>query len=245
MRAPSSADLLDAWERALSAPRALRALRLIAAASADESLEAIGELSIGERDRRLLTLREWTFGPTLDSVADCAACGERLEWTVLASDLRAPDSDPACPDLALDLSPYRVRFRLPNSHDLAALDASTEDSEGAADRLFERCVLHAERADEPVAAAALPPDIRDAIGARMAAADANANNAFDLTCPACAHQWRVAFDIESFFWRELTAWAERVLHEVHTIACAYGWREGDILNLSPRRRQFYLALIGV
>src|SRR5262245_16315111 len=244
MRAPSSAELLDAWERALTAPRAQRALRLLAAASDDESLDAIGELSIGERDRRLLTLREWTFGPTLDSVAECAACGERLEWTVRASELRGPDSGDTA-ELALDAAPYRVRFRLPNSHDLAALDTSADDGEQAADRLFERCVLHAERAAEPVAAAALPAEIREAIGARMADADAHANNAFDLICPACKHQWRVAFDIESFFWRELTGWAERVLHYVHTIACAYGWREGDILNLSPWRRQFYLALIGV
>ena len=57
MRVPSSAELLDAWERALTAPRALRALTLLATASDDESADEIGELSIGERDRRLMRVR--------------------------------------------------------------------------------------------------------------------------------------------------------------------------------------------
>ncbi|HSB10234.1 MAG TPA: phage baseplate protein, partial [Blastocatellia bacterium] len=30
---------------------------------------------------------------------------------------------------------------------------------------------------------------------------------------------------------------------VHTLASAYGWRESDILNLSPWRRQLYLTLV--
>jgi len=34
------------------------------------------------------------------------------------------------------------------------------------------------------------------------------------------------------------------LSDVHTLARAYGWRERDILTLSPTRRQFYLNMVG-
>ncbi len=53
----------------------------------------------------------------------------------------------------------------------------------------------------------------------------------------------VAFDIVSFLWNELNAWAIRTLREVHILASAYGWSETDILAMSPWRRQFYLEVL--
>ena len=78
----------------------------------------------------------------------------------------------------------------------------------------------------------------------MAEVDPQADVQMDLTCPACGHQWQALFDIESFFWREISAWANRILREVHALASAYGWRESDILSMSTWRRQTYLNLIG-
>jgi hypothetical protein len=48
----------------------------------------------------------------------------------------------------------------------------------------------------------------------------------------------------SFLWSEIHSWAQRLLRDVHAIAAAYGWREGDILAMNPLRRQAYLELIG-
>jgi hypothetical protein len=53
----------------------------------------------------------------------------------------------------------------------------------------------------------------------------------------------VAFDIASYFWDEINAWANRILREVHILASRYGWSERDILALSPWRRQFYLDMV--
>ena len=50
-------------------------------------------------------------------------------------------------------------------------------------------------------------------------------------------------DVAAFFWTELNAWAVRLLREIHALASAYGWREADILALSPKRRDLYLELI--
>ncbi len=64
-----------------------------------------------------------------------------------------------------------------------------------------------------------------------------------MECPTCDHAWDEIFDIVSFFWAELDAWAHRVLHDVHVLARAYAWSEAEILALPPLRRQYYLELV--
>jgi hypothetical protein len=242
MRAPSAAELLAAWERARTGPSALRAATLLSAAADGESADAIASASIGERDRRLLSLREATFGPSMVGIADCPSCGERIEWTARAAELCAPPAA-AASELFVDVDGCRIRFRLPNSHDLSAASAAG-DLIRARRLLLERCLLASGERAPDVDAGSLPEAWCAAISARMAEADPQADSALDLTCFACGGLWTEVFDIDSFFWAELTAWIERVLEEVHTLACAYGWHERDILNLSPWRRQFYLGLVG-
>jgi hypothetical protein len=64
-----------------------------------------------------------------------------------------------------------------------------------------------------------------------------------LKCPVCSDEWNAAFDIESFFWIEINAWAARILGEVHILASAYGWSEQEILRVSAWRRECYLNLV--
>ena len=78
----------------------------------------------------------------------------------------------------------------------------------------------------------------------MAEADPQADVQLALVCPACGHTWQATFEIVSFLWAELSAWAERTLADVHALASTYGWREADILAMSARRRQRYLELAG-
>jgi len=65
-----------------------------------------------------------------------------------------------------------------------------------------------------------------------------------LTCPSCGYAWPAPFDIASFFWTEVDAWARVLLREIHVLASAYHWCEEDILRLSPWRRRSYLEQIG-
>jgi hypothetical protein len=95
-----------------------------------------------------------------------------------------------------------------------------------------------------VAVDLLPADVLGAVEDQMAAADPQADVRLALSCPACGHQWQEVFDIVSFLWGEVQAWALRLLREVHTLASAYGWSEADILALSPQRRQMYLEMVG-
>ena len=78
----------------------------------------------------------------------------------------------------------------------------------------------------------------------MADADPQADVRLALDCPACGHKFLAAFDVVAYFWSEINAWAYRLLGEVHTLASAYGWREDDILALSPWRRHVYLEMVG-
>lgn len=243
MRALSAAELLSAWERGLARPPHERALTLLAAACPESSFDELSALSVGERDARLLTLREWTFGPDLSGLMTCPACGNPLELAFQLADIRveAGGAQPAGAH-ALHLNDYDLRFRLPNSLDLAAL-AGSENVAAGEKLLLKRCLLSARHHDADVSSEELPFEILDAIVAAMDAADPQANVQLQPECVQCGHRWQTAFDIESFLWAEIQAWAARILREVHTLARAYGWREADILNLSPQRRQLYVEML--
>ena len=242
MRALSAAELLSVWERGLAQPPHTRALSLLAMACPESSFDELSVLSVGERDARLLTLREWTFGSELSGLLNCPACGKRLELAFHLADIRVTSEHKPTDAHSLRLDNYEVRFRLPNSLDLAAL-ADSESVAAGEKLLLKRCLLSARYQDAEVSAEELPVEVLDAIAVEMNDADPQANVQLQPACVQCGHRWQAAFDIEAFFWTEIRAWAERTLREVHTLAQAYGWREADILNMSPQRRQFYLEML--
>jgi uncharacterized protein (UPF0212 family) len=242
MRPLTARELLDAWERGLGEPPVGRALALLAAACPECLPEMLARESVGRRDGRLLTLREWTFGPRLVSLAGCPACGERLETAFDVADIRVAESSGATAPLSLTVFGRELAFRLPDSLDLAAL-AACGDLESARRRLLGRCLL-GEPQEVAAAVEQLPDEALQAVADRMAAADPQGDVQLSLQCPACAHAWAAAFDIASYFWTEVDAWARVLLYEIHALATAYGWRETDILALTPRRRRAYLELIG-
>jgi hypothetical protein len=240
MRALSATELLDLWERGLRQPPARRALALLEAAQPDLRPSEIAALPIGRRDAHLLELRELLLGGDLTVVIGCPACGEQLDSTFRTVDLRA-EATAVEPAQGLEVDGYRVAFRLPASDDLIALSRAT-DRAAARRMLLDRCVLEAERNGERTDAASLPEHVVAAVAARMAAADPQADVELALSCPACEHAWHAAFDVAGFFWQEIHAWAKSTLRSVHALARTYGWRETDVLALSPTRRQIYLEL---
>jgi hypothetical protein len=244
MQPLSASELLRIWEEGQGEPPYRQALLLLAAACPEESPEEILGLSIGSRDSRLLTLREWTFGPELTSLTACPACGVKLEFNLNVSDIRVSVPETRNNGLHLTLDDYSLDFRLPNTGDLieAGRNLEIEQSQRV---LIWRCVREARRQDEPMAAESLPPQVVEALATRMAEADPQADTRLALSCPACGHHWQALFDIVSFFWSEIQVCAVRILREVHLIASAYGWHEADILAMNPMRRRIYLSLVTV
>lgn len=214
--------------------------------------EDLARLSIGQRDKRLINLREWTFGPQMVCQTTCPKCDERLEFNLDVADIRTMSSyQPSCNggegegrngSLTLSIGDYEVSFRLPNSMDLAAVAEIKEMAESRR-LLSQQCLLEVYRRGEEIGVEELPEEVNEAVVKRMAEADPQGDLHLSLSCPECRHEWLSAFDIVTFFWSEIDAWAHRILREVHTLASAYGWQEAGILSMSHWRRQYYLTMV--
>lgn len=241
----TASELLAIWEKGVDRPVFERALLLLEA-TYGQSCENLAELSIGQRDARLLDLREALFGSVLPCLTACSACGEQLELNLDVGDLRV---SPSIPDeqqrghFTMEAEGLTLGFRLPNSLDLSAA-SSVEDADSARALLIERCLVAVNDRQTDVSSETLSPTVLDALTAAMAEADPQSHIELVLSCPSCEQDWQVVFDIASYLWSEIQTWALRVLREVHILASVYGWREADILALSPLRRQFYLESVG-
>src|SRR5258708_33981310 len=122
-------DILYIWETN-PAPRQFpvdRALAILTVALPGVSRERLAHLSIGKRDALLFAIREQTFGPQLESLVECPACQERLEFSFSMADLGMASVVSAIgieqPEPAQQLHEhgYEVQFRALNSADLAVL----------------------------------------------------------------------------------------------------------------------------
>jgi hypothetical protein len=243
MRALSTWELLQAWEEGIGASGVDRALLLLSAACKDSPEQDPAQYSVGQRDAQLLTLREWTFGPEVSAVTHCPKCADALELNFRVDDLRAGEPERTPEPLALEDGDYRVKFRLPNSLDLRALQGVGDGVAKPDEQILQRCLLEVTCKGESVSVEQLPETVVVAVSERMTKADPQAEVELALECYQCHHQWNEHFDIVSFFWTEIQAWASRMLNEVHQLASAYGWSETEILGLSPLRRDLYLNLI--
>lgn len=143
----------------------------------------------------------------------------------------------------LRMGSYQVQFRLPNSFDLLAIALSSDPLAGSRS-LLGQCLVSVQKHGILQSTDQLPDELIEAVATRMVELDPQAEVLLSLDCPACKHQWRSPFDIVSFFWSEINAWAIRLLREVHVLAAAYGWREADILAMNSYRRQCYLEMLG-
>lgn len=236
MRAVSAAALMDAWEDGLGLPAVDRAPALLRAVGRDDGRDPAA-MTVGACDLLLFELRQSLFGPDLDVVATCPACGQVVELVVPIQAVI-----PACPGgltdrVDIEVGRLVVRSRLPTNGDLRAVAARGPQATAA--DLLERCVEAIEGPGAPRAVADLPDDVADEVAAALAASDPGAEITAGIECP-CGADWTEIVDIRSILWTELTRWARARMIEVHELASAYGWAERDILEMSPHRRHFYL-----
>jgi hypothetical protein len=241
----SAHDILNIWERGLHQHPLDRALTILAPACPELTWEELTAISIVQRDARLFDLYEKTFGSTLKGFSGCPECGEHLEFTLLIADLKGNQSNNSSTnEYSLDLKESRIHlnFRFPNSIDLAAV-MKCKDIQSARDTVARSCVIQATRDDEPLTENELSAEIINSLVECMAKCEPDAEILFDFKCPVCSHSWQMPFDIVVFLWKEISLYARSLLQEVHILASVYGWREEDILSMSPVRRKFYLEIM--
>ncbi len=242
MASISTADLLAAWERGASQSMTRRVLTLLATVYPELSDAQLLSLPIGQRDGLALKLRELLFGPQLNIVAKCPFCNEQLEVGLDVADICVEPNTLQHQPFALAVEGFELQFRLPDSQDLLHIEA-VDSLDAARSVFFERCLLSATYEGQECPVDTLPEEVLNKIEASMSAADPQADVELDLCCPECLHSWLAPFDIASFLWTEINAWAQRVLNEVHLLAQAYSWREADILAMSAARRRYYLERV--
>ena len=252
MRALSAAELLRVWEVAGDRHPIDRALALLCAACPGWEVQQLARLPVGRRDALLLALRQRTLGPQLLGYGQCPQCATHVEFSVTIADLLqtvegvgtgAPDRAALQPEEhMLEANEHHVRFRLPNSFDLAAI-VDCADAREERNELLRYCVLDARQGQAETPISDLPDSLVTLLGDRMAELDPLAEVRLELNCPECQHRWPVTLDIASFFWNEIAGRAKRLLHDVHVLARAYAWREQDILAMSERRRQYFLNMV--
>jgi hypothetical protein len=226
MRALFATELLSVWDSGGNQIPLQRALTILAAACPEDSADLLARLTIGQRDARLLAVRQMTFGAEITGVASCAECSEKIELRFNSLDIRTATQAESPDEVLVEGNGRELHFRLPTSADLLA--AKNEEE------LLERCLLNG--GDR------LTENFRAEVGEKMSSADPMADIHIALSCPSCGHTWDAPFDIVAFLWREISAAAHRLLREVHTLAAAYGWTESEILSLSPARRCAYLEM---
>jgi hypothetical protein len=232
MRTLTGTDFLDLWERGVRLHPLDQGLLALNAALPDTSCESLADWPLGRRNRALAELRCSCFGPELQGWVGCPQCGEKLEFqmdgrALMEGDRRAPGET---------IVVNGRSFRLPTSRDLARA-AREADPRLAPIRLLEICCL-----ERGVSASWSEEDV-EAVGESLAAADPMAETRLSMHCPKCGRAWDETLDLAAFLWSEIEARARRLLMEVHTLASAYGWTEGDILSLSEPRRALYLEMV--
>lgn len=240
----SDSDLLRVWEAGAVQHPLDRALTILAAAEPDSQRSGLARLPVGRRDERLFAVYEGTFGSSIAGLGQCPNCEERVEFSLKVRDLLPAAGGTVREDpLTVASGGYRVTFRLPDSYDLAAI-VGLSDPEEARGRLLGSCILSSTLEGNEIGLEEVPEAVIARVTEEMADADPLAEVELALACPGCETEWPLAFDIQSFLWRKIEERAGRLLHEVHALAFAYGWREADILALTDLRRQAYLERIG-
>lgn len=232
--------MLEAWEEARERDSLERPLALLAAAY-DLPRDQVAELPIGRRDQLLLELREWAFGTPMECESICPGCGERIEFAIDADAIRLPASS-GVERATLSVDAYEIVARPLNSLDLLRSESGL-DLQSARQSLLRVCIEFARREGIETDPAALPESIADAVEARLAELDPQADIQLAVSCPACGHEALTCFDIAGFLWQELCNWSRRTMEEIHSLALAYGWSEADILALPPARRAYYLERV--
>jgi hypothetical protein len=218
----------------------------------DRSLSALGawlgrgrrelaELPIGELQAKLFELYRLLAGERASALANCPSCREPVELR-FAIDEVCPRSPPnVAAEQELEHEGVRVRFRQPDSRDLAAAALARNESE-AREVLIAASVMHAARDGVEVAAVELDPELVRRIERQLSDMNPPAEILIGLTCSACGTAWSAPFDVGAMVWAQVERLARRSMAEVAALGRAFGWTEQVVLRLPPARRRYYQEL---
>jgi hypothetical protein len=117
MRPLSHSELLNIWEWGTHRSAIDRGLMLISLSSSCSERDKLLGLSIGERDGRLIRLRQILLGDLLVNVANCPTCDEAVEWEMNINHFQLPDFPDEILEQTyeLEIDDFSIQYRLPNT----------------------------------------------------------------------------------------------------------------------------------
>lgn len=218
--------LVSTWEDGSRRLPVDRALLMLWAAGFDGDL---ADLSIAERDRKLLAVHSATFGEAIVTLADCPECDATVELEFGSDALTEAVVNIDVVEVEVDGAP--VTLRPLSSRDLA--DAAQVDADEVEAFLLSRLTEGAVLSDEQ----------QRQITALIESRESDTEVRLPLRCAECSTEWSEVFDPVEHLWSKVAEAAGRVLAEVAEIAAAFGWSEAEILAMSGPRRATYLAIV--
>ena len=236
VRGLTEGELLSVWECGIRLSPAGRA-ELILETVAGNVPEAT---TLGDRDCALMKIYENTFGSVIELADTCLSCGEVFEYTldlqvIQNSSVRVGESS-----FAVSFDSWEAECRLPLMVDIGKCLDTGEAGTG----LAVRCITSIKSGGASAPFHSVPEELLAKIEKRILELDPAVEISLELPCPSCAHSQISFFDITDLLWKKVTAGAQLVASNVHTLATAYGWTEENILGMSSSRRQLYLSIVG-
>jgi len=199
-------------------------------------------LTVGDRERLVLALHAASFGPQVETLTICDACGTTNEVTLDLLDALVPP-DGAGADQHFSLYGLNVQFRCPNGADQERAAAVAKVDPAAAEAiLLAACVLSVTDAGGRQAQIEGPPLI-SALEDAVRLADPDAESIVAVACAGCDQRVVAVADAFALLHGALRT-GRSVLDDVHRLAACYHWTEDAILSLPTERRRHYLALLG-
>jgi hypothetical protein len=218
----------------------------------------VRDLLVGDRDYLILKLREATFGDTLSCVLHCPdpGCGKPMSLSLDPAGFAFAGAPVRQRFFTLEVpvpgrsergtEAIHVEFRLPTGGDQEALASLFADDPAAAEEeLLARCLRRVGECDgiDRALVATLPEGVRGAIEAAMDQWAPLVELELEAVCPECRRSFETLLDFTTLFLDELTANLRSLEREVHFLAWHYHWSEQDILAMTRKKRQRYVALV--
>ena len=217
-------------QEAGSRPAAISALLGAALQTPSGGAEAARALSVGDRQWLLAQLAVHLGQAHVWITGTCAACEAAFDAPLDLAALPVKPAGEGYPERTVEAPENLIRVRAPTGADQEAI-AGLPEAEAVA-VLLARCVDGANTRT-------LSPDTLERIDAALAEISPEAAAEVETTCPSCGAACRAGFDLADVVFAHLGDPFE----DVHVIASAYHWSEGDILALPAARRRRYLHLI--
>lgn len=199
---------------------------------APATIKDVRTLAVGDRDFLMQRLVALLDAETGWMAADCQHCGEPFDFAMRFSDLPCKPAGEGFPFASVD----GVTYRAPSGGDQETLNDEGIEGAAARRRLVALCLLQGKT---PVDVEQLDEVDLAQIDAALEALSPEAVTETSLDCPSCGRTCLVDLGINAMPLPR----PDTLYQEIHRIASAYHWSEGEILSLPRGRRQRYLALI--